>query len=314
MFSTAVLHRDAMVRVLELRGDGDLLKGLRCTHQWTSKAIQWYAPIPETVQYSLTDYRCEIMVATQLIEVPKIPYYHAFPFKPFPEKLTYEAEQRTAITLLNVHPLSEPLQHIVRLLHQLGVAFQSPGMEIDPYIIGPLYDAQYFLLQILQTHKETDNLSDMELLLAETFQLYFETGPRGLPPHGKSCDLFLARIMKALSPLLRETESEDVETALATSSGSPSTHPVTTDIVPRTLHHSVSIDNAIAWSLSLATIVSAVQDRSEHLWLQKKLQAHLKAMGLERNKEKYCQMLDLFPTTNCFVWIDLSKSYAHFLA
>jgi hypothetical protein len=256
------------------------------------------------------------MVATQLSELPKLPYYHAFPSKPFPEKLMYEAERRTTITLSNLQPLSEPLQHVIRLLHQLGVAhaLQSPEIKADSYIVGPLYDAQYSLLQILQTHRETSNLSDLELLLAETSQLYFETGPRGLPPHGRSCDLFLSRIVKALLPLLREAESEDVKPALVSSSGSRPNHPLAAKAVPQALCHSVSIDSTIAWSLSLATVVSALRDRSEHLWFKNHLQAHLQAMGLDRNKEKYCRMLDLFPTTTGFVWIDLSILYASLLA
>lgn len=42
MFSTAVLHRDAMVKILTLRGNGDTLKGLQDTGQWTRKALQWF--------------------------------------------------------------------------------------------------------------------------------------------------------------------------------------------------------------------------------------------------------------------------------
>lgn len=42
MFRTAVMHRDALIRVLSMRGSGDVLKGLQSTRRWTSKALQWY--------------------------------------------------------------------------------------------------------------------------------------------------------------------------------------------------------------------------------------------------------------------------------
>lgn len=37
----AELHRDAMIRVLRERGNGDILKGLLLAPQWTVKAMQW---------------------------------------------------------------------------------------------------------------------------------------------------------------------------------------------------------------------------------------------------------------------------------
>lgn len=43
MFNTAILHRDALVRLLTLRGDGDILAGWQSTGYFTRKATQWYA-------------------------------------------------------------------------------------------------------------------------------------------------------------------------------------------------------------------------------------------------------------------------------
>jgi hypothetical protein len=40
-FSVAAMHRNATIRVLELRGNGDVINGLRDTHRWIIKAIQW---------------------------------------------------------------------------------------------------------------------------------------------------------------------------------------------------------------------------------------------------------------------------------
>lgn len=44
MFKASVLHRDALIRVLTVRGDGDLLAGWKSTSLFTRKATQWYAP------------------------------------------------------------------------------------------------------------------------------------------------------------------------------------------------------------------------------------------------------------------------------
>lgn len=42
MFKTAELHRDALIKLLSIRGDGDILKGLRSITPWSAKAVQWY--------------------------------------------------------------------------------------------------------------------------------------------------------------------------------------------------------------------------------------------------------------------------------
>jgi hypothetical protein len=41
MFETAALHRDATLRVLTIRGGGDILEGIKSTAPWTAKALQW---------------------------------------------------------------------------------------------------------------------------------------------------------------------------------------------------------------------------------------------------------------------------------
>lgn len=43
MFSSAVLHRDALVGLLKFRGNGDLLVGWQSTGYFTRKASQWQA-------------------------------------------------------------------------------------------------------------------------------------------------------------------------------------------------------------------------------------------------------------------------------
>jgi hypothetical protein len=41
MFSTSVLHRTALIRVLSMRGNGDILAGLHSTNYWTRETIKW---------------------------------------------------------------------------------------------------------------------------------------------------------------------------------------------------------------------------------------------------------------------------------
>lgn len=46
MFSTAVMHRDAMVRMLAIRGEGSIAKGFRSIGNWGRKSVQWFVSIP----------------------------------------------------------------------------------------------------------------------------------------------------------------------------------------------------------------------------------------------------------------------------
>jgi len=52
MFETTELHRNAMIRILSIRGDGDILAGLRSLTPWTVKALQWYVHQPDKVSYA----------------------------------------------------------------------------------------------------------------------------------------------------------------------------------------------------------------------------------------------------------------------
>lgn len=49
MFDTAIVHRDALVRLLTLRGDGDIQVGWQSTSYFTRKASQWYVALHEGV-------------------------------------------------------------------------------------------------------------------------------------------------------------------------------------------------------------------------------------------------------------------------
>jgi hypothetical protein len=46
MFDTATMHRNALIKILGMRGDGNVLEGVYTTSQWTRKAIQWSFTTP----------------------------------------------------------------------------------------------------------------------------------------------------------------------------------------------------------------------------------------------------------------------------
>ena len=258
------------------------------------------------------------MVATQLVELPKIPYLPAVSSKSAPHQVTLEAALRTSISLSNLPPLSESLHSIIHLLHYLGIAFAQPptGAKIDAYVIQPLYDAEYSLLQILSAQKEAKHgFSQVEVLLAETFQLYFWTGPRVLPPQTRLCDLLISRIMRALLPLLLETvpDLEHDDMPATTSSLHQGTRSILANIAGsarRPSFHSPETNNAIIWSLTLGTIVSASLSRPEHSWFRQHLCLQLHATGLNQSEQTYQDFLKLFPTTDGFAWIDLKTLFA----
>lgn len=41
MFETAVMHHSAMTKILKMRGNGNILTGLKQLTPWSIKAIQW---------------------------------------------------------------------------------------------------------------------------------------------------------------------------------------------------------------------------------------------------------------------------------
>ncbi|KAF2856341.1 hypothetical protein T440DRAFT_105857 [Plenodomus tracheiphilus IPT5] len=297
MFKTAELHSDAMVRLLRIRGDGDILAGLRSTAPWTAKALQW----------------CEIMVATQLVEPPTIPYYVPVQPCPAPEIVIKEATRLTKNSLVNLPPLSGPLRRILGLFHHLGVAHAqiNPVPKIDLYVLQPLYDAEYLLLRVLVEQKSGNHdYSNVEILLAETFQLYFWTGPRALPPQTRLCDLLISRIMRALLPFLLEAIPEvDLEYSGETAA---SVLDHMANWVDRSFSHPRNTSNAILWSLALGTIVSASLDRPEHAWFKGHFRNYMQLMGLDKDEQEYLKFIDIFPATEGFSWINVKTLYREF--
>ncbi|KAF9695727.1 hypothetical protein EKO04_006059 [Ascochyta lentis] len=302
MFNTAVLHRDALVRLLAHRGDGDILVGWQSTGYFTRKASQW----------------CEIMVAAQLAEIPKLPRQPQ-DSSPLPDHIILATDALTATTLGILPPLSESFTEIIRYLHQVAVSYASPppDIKIDDYIIQPMYDVQYSLLGILaaQKHLEHD-FSDVEVLLAEAFQLYFWTGTRSLPPQTRLCELLVSRVMKALLPLLLEASTElafETKPRMAALMEAKNKNipglPEAKDYLYRFLRHPREVNNAITWVLALGTLVTAPLFGPEHGWFKHHFQLQLRAMALHRDEDLWLAFLSLFPTTDGYPnpWIDLKS-------
>jgi hypothetical protein len=290
MFDTAVIHCDALIKVLEIRGKGDVLQGLYATGQWTRKALQWYVwshlLMHPTILMCLWSSRLEILIAVQLVETPRILYICTFPSSPLSPQIILEAQRRTIRTLSHFSNLVEPLEHVILLLHQLSVAYNTlpPNIPTDIYIMRPLYDAQYTLLQILSTHKNTQNLTNLELLLAESLQLYFAVGPRAQPPQMRLLDLIVARVKSALLPFLGVGFPLLAETKLC---------------------YDAATNDTIAFALALGTLVSAWLERPEHAWFQ----AHVRAYLLDWDEQRYNETLELFPTTEGYVWLEMGMRW-----
>lgn len=250
------------------------------------------------------------MVATQLVETPRIPYLPQVVSASTPDDVISEAARMTSTSLVNLPPLTERFQHVLHLLHWVGLAYarQELAPKVDFYIIEPLYDAEYTLLQILQAQKETNHtFSAVEVLLSEACQLYFWTGPRMLPPQTRLSDLLVSRIMKALLPLLLEAVPEvDLEYVPETAA---SVLDSMANWVSRCYHHPRTVRNAITWSLALGTMVSSTLKRPEHSWFKEHFRNHMQQMGLDKSEEQYNNLLQMFPTTDGFEGIDLRVLY-----
>lgn len=258
------------------------------------------------------------MVAAQLAEAPKLPHQtQGLSLRPVPEAVILVTDALTATTLSSLPPLSEAFVEVIRYLHQVAESSASPppDTKIDDYIVQPMYDAQHALLRILAAQKLPDHgFTDVEILLAEAFQLYYWTGTRGLPPQTRLCELFISRVMKALLPLLLEASSElpfatgPRMAAAAEKNNSIQTKAEDEDHFCRFMRHTREVNNAITWALALGTLITAPLLAPEHHWFKDHFQLQLRAMALHRDYNRWLAFLNLFPTTDGFTktpWIDL---------
>lgn len=255
------------------------------------------------------------MVAAQLAEIPRLPHQtQGLSLLPVPEAVILTTDALTATTINSLPQLSEPFVEVIRYLHQVAASSASPppDTKIDDYIIQPMYDAQHALLRILAAQKLPDHgFTDIEVLLAEAFQLYYWTGTRGLPPQTRLCELLISRVMKALLPLLLEASTElSFETGhrmAAAVEVKNNTKPEAKNHFYRFLRHTREVNNAITWALALGTLVTAPLLAPEHHWFKDHFQLQLRAMALHRDESHWLAFLSLFPTTDGFAnpWIDL---------
>jgi hypothetical protein len=178
-----------------------------------------------------------------------------------------------------------------------------------------MYNGEYAILRALAAQKEPGHsFTEAEVLLAESFQLYFWTGPRDLPPQTRLCELLISRVMKALLPLQLEASSEllheagsTITTFMEARNHKMNTKPEAVDHFYRFLRHPRKVNNVITWALALGTLITAPLLPPEHSWFKQHFRLQLRAMALHRSEKHWFDFLDLFPTTDGFTnhWVNL---------
>lgn len=254
--------------------------------------------------------RCEFFVSAEQVQLPGIPYYPVSEPNMLPPSLVSEA---TALTERNVEGLSllrGPLHTILYQLHQLGlVCARFPSsVDINSLVVGPLYDTEYALLEVLSSQKQTEpRVIDIEILLAATLQLYLWVGPRKMRPQVRLCSLLASRVASALS-LFVPVPDERWDSVCAGASNSSSKAGLTSyELLCHSRSHQVN--NLIAWSLALATVAGAAVPIPEHQWLKRNFTRHIKVIGLIDDIDGYRSLMSSFPKVDGFEWIDLEGLY-----
>jgi len=254
--------------------------------------------------------RCEFFVSAEQVQLPDIPYYSVSEPNMLPLKLVLEA---TALTERNTEclPLLRgPLHTILYQLHQLGLVcarFPSSA-NINSLVAGPLYDTEYALLEVLSSQKQAESaVTDVEILLAATLQLYLWVGPRKMRPQVRLCSLLASRVASALSLFLPATD-EWSDSVCAAPSDLPSSAGLRRHEL---LCHSRShqVNNLVAWSLALATVAGAAVPIPEYQWLKRYFTMHINVTGLIDDMDGYLSLISSFPKVDGFDWIDLEGLY-----
>ncbi|KAF2018983.1 hypothetical protein BU24DRAFT_405705 [Aaosphaeria arxii CBS 175.79] len=331
-FKAALVHRDALLKVLMAKGNGDLLKGIQSTKPWTQKGMAW----------------CEIHVAAQIPATPIIPFNPPAPPKDkIPYSITIETERRTSFTLAQLPPLSLAFPGLISQFHLLCLLQASdktppkpplsgPSLltnqtiRTSPHAIRPLYCAEYTILQLLSQQKERHDhgFTNTEVVLTEAFQCFLWPALRCLPCEMKLCDLFVTRLKTALITLLDELDlpvDSDIDQAgqspyLATSSSTPSVlseSSGTSDSDLGTLpilkiYHPT--DSLVIWALFIGTLVSSVGGRPEHDWYKDRLLRHILVRNARfiRSKDHLITLLKVFPWTDTFCGTGIKKMHIPF--
>lgn len=315
-YEASIMHRDALIKAVTLRGDGDLKKGLQSCKPWTQRAMVW----------------CEVHAAAQTPSLPLLPYTPPPSKEILSEEIVISSSQLTATTLTHVPPLAAPFKPLLLQLHQICLLqpVPEPGStswpgyhKADLAGIRPLYRAEYMVLQLLTSQEQKGHsFTPFEVMFSNAFQLFLWPAVRGLPPEMKMCDLFVERLQKALIPLLRDIQPSAVSKTTAnkdTTIAGPSNtstddtqftttllneSSIATSLVP--VHH---LDYPIIWGLFLGTIMSSVAGRPQHTWYKQRLRwmTTVRNAHVFRSTEDLKRVLKLFPYTESFCGVGISR-------
>lgn len=254
--------------------------------------------------------RCEFFVSAEQVQLPDIPYCSINDPNMLPSNLLAEAVALTQRSQEILPFFRGALHTILYQLHQLGLVYAHAPNSVDMnrYVAGTLYDSEYALLQVLSSQKQAKyDFLDVEVLLAETFQLYLWIGPRRLQPQTRLCSLLASRVATALAMFVPNSDMRG---------GSESTKQSTTSSRSNSKDYSLHcqsrphrVNNLIAWSLALSTVAGAAAPIPEYQWLKKYYVMHIQAMGLDDNINGYRSLISNFPQVGGFDWIDFEGLY-----
>lgn len=250
--------------------------------------------------------RCEFFVSAEQVQQPDIPYHPVSEPNMLPSNLVSEAIALTQRCTESLPLFRRPLHTILYQLHQLGLVYarESAGVDINSLVAGPLYDTEYALLEVLSSQRTAKYaVLDVEALLAATLQLYLWVGPRKMRPQVRLCSVLASRVALALS-LFAPIPATQEEPA-SRKQPNPTSHVSLKNYSSHCHSRPPGINNLVAWSLALASIVGAAVPIPEHQWLMRYFTMHLKVMGLIDNIDGYRSLLSIFPNVDGFDWIDL---------
>lgn len=261
--------------------------------------------------------RCELMVAMYHGEAPKIPYIPQRASTPIPEQIIKKAIERSTAGLSIIPHSSEKFRHIFYLMHLLAIAYAQPHtqLDLDSYIIEPLYDAEYAMLLVLDAKTQPElGMSKIEIMLIEAFQLHFWTVLRRFPAHAKFGELLILRSINALIPVCMDFEpAGDVDgLQMENLTLEMNADEVLQDIsttATRKVHYPKGTLYAITWCLALGTILTAPFGMPENKWYSENFAIYFYELAFDTDEKGYHEFLDLFPETRAFPWVDLGRLY-----
>ncbi|PVI02053.1 hypothetical protein DM02DRAFT_560465 [Periconia macrospinosa] len=304
MFEAAQMHSDAMCKTITLRGKGDIAAGFSACTPFTRKASQW----------------CEFGVAAYKRVLSALPYMPPPTNTALPYNMILQSERLAYTTFTNIPPVSLSIQNIFLMLHQIALAQGQRSVtkekaldraNTDSVTIRLLYDAEYALLQMIDTQKSPDHTySAVDIMFTEACQLFLWIGARDLPYELKLCDQFVVFLKDAIARVLQNTLLP-VGTVLP----NPVVHCTPAGLsVPATSNPSAphinasprAAQNATLWALYLGTITTGVRSRPDYGWYSEHFRLQAQAMGL-RTLQDVEMVIKLFPYSTKWRWSNIRK-------